>query len=180
MDILTQKYCCYASKAFRTIPIILIYLLHSPLLFQQGYIQHISYSPHLRFTLLISSYPPTTAQILILSHSSNFSLIISSTDSSRPSSPSKSTEMASRGNGRRPSADGLTRELDTLSASSSSKPVLCSAASIYGSHSKITIIPNISLMYSLPAHPLVLQHRPKSIKGKSRIEKLKKRKARTA
>ena len=66
--------------------------------------------------------------------------------------------MPSRGNGRRSSADSLKKALDDMAASS--KPLFYSTAFVYGSHTKILIIPYGTDIYHLSVYPVVLQNRP--------------------
>ena len=55
-DVLAQQSCSVASKASRSILIILIHLSHSPIPFKQRYVQHNSCPPHLPSSLSIRNF----------------------------------------------------------------------------------------------------------------------------
>lgn len=113
-DILAQRSCSVASKAFRRILIISIHLSHSPVAFKQRYIQHNSCPSHLPSSLSIETFLLRQSRFASRAAPQNPFLLHQAHTFRRPSSPSTNTDMASRGNGRRSSADSLTRDLDTL------------------------------------------------------------------
>ena len=122
VDVLAQQPCSIASKASRSVLIMLIYLSHSLIPFKQRYVQHNSCPPHLPSSPSIRAFLPPQSNSRPRATSQSSLLLHQAHTLNHPSSPSKNTNMAPRGNRGRSSADPLKRELDEMSSLERGKP----------------------------------------------------------